>query len=1322
MTSSLRRPSLRTLLAIVVAVAAAGFTAVAPAGAAAASITTYSGYASTSISSPTASSAYGFRGGAFSPNGSTFYLTRGTDEKVLSIPSSGGSATAIAQGASSVVGVAVSPDGTSIYTALRAGGVLKHNADGSGSGSTFGSGFVPNDIAVSPAGKVYVSANSGAIIRWNADGTGQTTLATPTDPTTSIVSIAISPDGTKLAWSQASRIGVMNIDGTGITTIATGIAGAHLAFGPDGLLYAGSSSGVGSQSVIRMTIAGANQTTIASGFGSVAAITVNSGSRVYVQDVTRSDIVALLPPPVSVTARNHVVTGFRGLGVGPFPAPTVLYSDDFINNVAASADGSTVYAATDFGFVARMTPSGYDQAYVSTADNGWLTDMVLSPDGSTVYAAAPQIGYIVKFSATTPGGRTDNVADVSSYAVESLAISPDGTKLYLAGTDRILRLNTDGTGLTTLATIPNSGSSVKSIAISPDGSTLYAGGTGSVWSVVVSSGAVTKLSYTPSNIAKVSVLPDGRLLVLDIGTGTAQNLYVLDSNLANPTKIADGTTGSSSLTSVFTDARGDIFLASSDASAAGVSGFIELQSTLPAAPTGVTATGSGSTGGPITVSWTSPTDTGGSALTGFTVTASTGDATCTAGAGETSCSIGVDEGLSFGASVSYRVVATNADGTSVPSAWSAPLVEYNDPQAPPVYSAALHNTRQVYMTWGSPGGGSPASTGYVLRDPITGAYDVTWYTSCWCPAVFGPFPAGHSYTFDFYATTAYGDSAAAQVGPFNFAGAPTAPTAVTAVPGDRSATVSWTPYPGVYPAITSYAVTASPGGSTCSYSVTVGGSNSCVVPNLTLGSTYTFSVVPTSSYSDGAAATSDPLEIGPSTPQPPTNVTGVAHDSYVDVSWDAPDYDGGSAITGYWAQAYTSDGTLIDGAVCSTTGTACGITGLTNGVGYRFSVRATNDLGFSDYATLSSTYAPIANVVPDAPTGVSAVAAVGAATVSWSAPSFDGGIPLTGYWAQAYSVGGTLIIGAVCPTTDTTCTITGLSPATTYRFSVRATNDVGYSDNAELSSSITTPGFTNASSALMVKGVAATVSLTTIGLPSDARSLQILSGSLPAGVSFVDNGDGTGRLSGTPTVTGRFQLTLAGGDVPNQIQQEFVLSSAVNPSITLSRTTTKLGRATTMRVTTSAAGYQPALSVTGLPAWATFIDNGNGTGTILGTPDVAGTTAITVTANGFPGDRANLDSTILVVSAPVFVSSSSITMTRGLLGSFTVQTSGGYPTPSIHLAGGRSLPSGLALVDNGDGTATISGTPVRHLVLYSFAVRATYGAHSTRQLLSITVN
>ena len=68
--------------------------------------------------------------------------------------------------------------------------------------------------------------------------------------------------------------------------------------------------------------------------------------------------------------------------------------------------------------------------------------------------------------------------------------------------------------------------------------------------------------------------------------------------------------------------------------------------------------------GEVTVSWVAPVDTGGTVLTGFTVTADPGGASCTAAAGDTSC---VVTGLTKGSTYTFEVVAENSVGGSVPA-------------------------------------------------------------------------------------------------------------------------------------------------------------------------------------------------------------------------------------------------------------------------------------------------------------------------------------------------------------------------------------------------------------------------------------------------------------------------------------------------------------------------------------------------------------------------------------------------------------------------------------------------------------------------------
>ena len=88
-------------------------------------------------------------------------------------------------------------------------------------------------------------------------------------------------------------------------------------------------------------------------------------------------------------------------------------------------------------------------------------------------------------------------------------------------------------------------------------------------------------------------------------------------------------------------------------------------------------------------------------------------------------------------------------------------------------------------------------------------------------------------------------------------------------------------------------------------------------------------------------------------------------------------------------------------------------------------------------------------VPPAAPTGVSATAGNGEATVSFVAPVNDGGSPITGYTVIS-SPGGLTASGTGSP-----ITITGLTNGTAYTFTVKAMNGVGESIASEASSSVT---------------------------------------------------------------------------------------------------------------------------------------------------------------------------------------------------------------------------------------------------------------------------
>ncbi len=273
---------------------------------------------------------------------------------------------------------------------------------------------------------------------------------------------------------------------------------------------------------------------------------------------------------------------------------------------------------------------------------------------------------------------------------------------------------------------------------------------------------------------------------------------------------------------------------------------------------------------------------------------------------------------------------------------------------------------------------------------------------------------------------------------------PGAPTAVTATPGDASATVSWTaPDDGGSP-ITGYTVTSSPGAFTCTSTTTT----SCTVDGLTNGTSYTFTVTATNAIGTSLPSSPSTGVIPVTLPGAPTGVTATAGNASASVSWTAPD-DGGTAITGYTVTSSPGAFTCT-----ATTSTSCTVDGLANGTSYTFTVTATNAVGTGPASSPSTGVIPEAGV-PGSPTGVTATAGDASATVSWTAPD-DGGSPITGYTVTSSPGAFTCT-----STTTTSCTVDGLTNGTSYTFTVTATNDSGTGSPSAQSNAVvpfTVPG------------------------------------------------------------------------------------------------------------------------------------------------------------------------------------------------------------------------------------------------------------------------
>ena len=279
---------------------------------------------------------------------------------------------------------------------------------------------------------------------------------------------------------------------------------------------------------------------------------------------------------------------------------------------------------------------------------------------------------------------------------------------------------------------------------------------------------------------------------------------------------------------------------------------------------------------------------------------------------------------------------------------------------------------------------------------------------------------------------------------------------------------------------------------------------------------------------------------------------------------------------------------------------------------------------------------------------------------------------------------------------NATATIAG-TPAVatggTYTLSITAYNGVGSPDVEPYALTVNeAPSFTSANAATFTVGTAGSLTVTTIGFPFASLSKT---GTLPAGVTFVDNGNGTATLAGTPAAGtgGIYHLTLQGTNgVGAAATQAFTLTVTQGPAITSpANQTFTVGSAGLFFVRTT--GFPAgALSLSGtLPAGVTFRDRGNGTATLSGTPAVrtGGIYSLTLSATNGAG-TAPQSFALTVEEAPTITSASHATFIRSQSSTFTVSTLGFPKRSSCESA---ALPAGVTFTDNHDGTATLAGTP-----------------------------
>ncbi len=177
-----------------------------------------------------------------------------------------------------------------------------------------------------------------------------------------------------------------------------------------------------------------------------------------------------------------------------------------------------------------------------------------------------------------------------------------------------------------------------------------------------------------------------------------------------------------------------------------------------------------------------------------------------------------------------------------------------------------------------------------------------------------------------------------------------------------------------------------------------------------------------------------------------------------------------------------------------------------------------------------------APTAPGAPTGVAAVAGNAKADVSWTAPTLNGGSPITGYRVTPW-------IGGVAQTPQsfsggaTTRTVTGLANGTAYTFTVAATNAIGTGADSIASAAATpatVPGAPTGVTARPIDSgaeVSWTAPLATGGSPVTHYVVTPFAGGVAQTATTFPASGGTTQLVGDLVNGASYTFTVAAGNV-----------------------------------------------------------------------------------------------------------------------------------------------------------------------------------------------
>ncbi len=241
------------------------------------------------------------------------------------------------------------------------------------------------------------------------------------------------------------------------------------------------------------------------------------------------------------------------------------------------------------------------------------------------------------------------------------------------------------------------------------------------------------------------------------------------------------------------------------------------------------------------------------------------------------------------------------------------------------------------------------------------------------------------------------------------------------------------------------------------------------------------------------------------------------------------------------------------------------------------------------------------------------------------------------------------------------------------------------------------------------------------------------SSALPGTATFVDNGDGTATFDWTPAfnTAGSYQVTFRATDgaLTDSETVTITVLDAGNQAPVLAAIGPQNGQETVLLTfgvsATDPDGTTPSLLTSALPGTATFLDNGDGTGTFTWTPGY--TDAGIYDVSFFATDGAALDTEVVTITIadagnqpPVLDPIGPQATSENVQLLFTVTASdldGTIPVLST-----SALPGTATFNDNLDGTGTFDWTPAPTMAgVYDVTFYADDGIATDSEIVTITV-